>query len=43
MNDKDKKSLEEGQWPIVSRRMMKFNKNVGHNVSVENVKQPNLM
>ena len=38
VNDKDGKTLEdEGQWSIVSRKMKTFNKNVGHNVSMEKV------
>ena len=38
MNDEDEKTLEdEGQWSIVSGKMKKFNKNVGHNVSMEKV------
>ena len=28
---------DEGQWSILSRKMKKFNKNVGHNVSIEKV------
>ena len=35
------KNLEdEGQWSVVSRKMKKFNKNVGHNVSMEKVTSP---
>ena len=38
MNNKDGKTLDdEGQWSIVSGKMSKFNKNVGHNVSLEKV------
>ena len=38
VNDKDGKTLDdEGQWSTVSGKMKKFNKNVGHNVSMEKV------
>ena len=38
MYEKDGKTLEdEGQWSIVSGKMKKSNKNVGHNVSMEKV------
>ena len=38
MNDKDRKTLEDKrQQSIVSGKMMKLNKNVGHNVYMEKV------
>ena len=38
VNNKDGKTVEnEGQWSIVSRKMKKFNNNVGHNLSMEKV------
>ena len=38
VNDKDRKTLkDEGKRSLVFRKMKKFNKNIGHNVSMEKV------